>query len=176
MAALIRGINVGTAKRVSMADLRKLAEDLGYRSVRTLLNSGNLVFTAHGTRPLEAAARIEEGLSKRIGVSARVTVLTAAELAEAVRDNPLAEIADKPSRLLLYFLLDGADRRRLLPLAKEEWAPEVLAIGKRVAYLWCPPGILASRLQVAIGKTLGDSVTSRNWATVIKLNALLTSL
>ena len=43
--ALIRGINVGHAKRVAMADLRKLFEDLGYREVRTLGNSGNVVFT-----------------------------------------------------------------------------------------------------------------------------------
>src|SRR5204863_1567267 len=44
--ALLRGINVGTAKRVAMADLRQLMTGLGYSDVRTLLNSGNVVFTA----------------------------------------------------------------------------------------------------------------------------------
>jgi uncharacterized protein (DUF1697 family) len=44
--ALLRGINVGKAKRVAMADLRALLEELGYADVRTLLNSGNVVFTA----------------------------------------------------------------------------------------------------------------------------------
>ncbi len=42
--ALVRGINVGTAKRVAMADLRALVEALGYRNAATLLNSGNVVF------------------------------------------------------------------------------------------------------------------------------------
>ena len=42
--ALLRGINVGKAKRVAMADLRGLMEELGYTEVRTLLNSGNVVF------------------------------------------------------------------------------------------------------------------------------------
>ncbi|MGH7659270.1 MAG: DUF1697 domain-containing protein, partial [Gemmatimonadales bacterium] len=41
--ALLRGINVGTARRVAMADLRALMESLGYTGVRTLLNSGNVV-------------------------------------------------------------------------------------------------------------------------------------
>src|SRR5438093_12978873 len=43
--ALIRGINVGRAKRVAMAELRALVEDLSYGDVRTLLNSGNVVFS-----------------------------------------------------------------------------------------------------------------------------------
>jgi len=44
--ALIRGINVGRAKRVAMAELREAVAALGYGGVRTLLNSGNVVFTA----------------------------------------------------------------------------------------------------------------------------------
>ena len=50
---LLRGVNVGRAKRIAMADLRKLIADLGYDDVRSLLNSGNVVFTgparAHDT-------------------------------------------------------------------------------------------------------------------------------
>ena len=44
--ALLRGINVGRAKRVEMAILRDLFTSLGYGDVCTLLNSGNVVFTA----------------------------------------------------------------------------------------------------------------------------------
>ena len=65
MVALIRGINVGKAKRVAMADLKALVEELGHREVATLLNSGNVVFTAAGGRPAEAASRIEEAMGKR---------------------------------------------------------------------------------------------------------------
>src|SRR4051794_32869155 len=65
--ALIRGINVGKAKRVAMADLRAALEDLGYTDVRTLLNSGNVVFTA-GVAPGKAAASIEKVLAGELGV------------------------------------------------------------------------------------------------------------
>jgi uncharacterized protein (DUF1697 family) len=170
--ALIRGINVGRAKRVAMADLRALVEGLGYGDVQTLLNSGNVVFTAPRATPRDAAARVEEALAKGTGVSARVTVLTAAELAAAVDGNPLLEVAGDPSRLFVSFLASPADRKRLQPLAAQDWAPEVLALGARVAYLWCPDGLLASKLPEAVGRALGDAVTTRNWATVTKLHAL----
>jgi uncharacterized protein (DUF1697 family) len=170
--ALIRGINVGRAKRVAMADLRAQVEALGYRDVRTLLNSGNVVFTALGVAPSETAARIEEVLAERLRVPARVTVLTAAELAAAVAGNPLLAVAADPSRLLVSVLTNPVDRPRLEPLADQDWAPEVLALGARVAYLWCPEGILASRLPEAVGRALGDAVTTRNWATMTKLHAL----
>src|SRR5207247_2577431 len=97
---------------------------------------------------------------------------TAAELAAAVKANPLLAVADNPSRLLVAVLRDPADRSKLTALTKQDWAPEVLAVGPRVAYLWCPEGVLVSRLGEAVGKALGDGVTARNWATVLKLHAL----
>ena len=170
--ALIRGINVGRAKRVAMSDLRVIVTELGYSSVCTLLNSGNVVFVAPDTDTLTSATCIEEVLLTRLGVSARVIVLTAEELATVVADNPLVGVADDPTRLLVTVLANQADRARLEPLAEQDWAPEVLATGERVAYLWCPEGVLASRLAKAVGKVLGDAVTTRNWATVMKLHAL----
>lgn len=172
MVALLRGINVGRAKRVAMADLRALVEELGHREVRTLLNSGNVVFTAKGGRPAEAAAGIEKEMAKRLGVSARVVGLSAAELAAVVAENPLTEIATDPSRLMVAFLFESADRKRLEPLVRQDWAPESLAVGSRAAYVWTPEGILASRLFEAVGRALKDGVTTRNWATVEKLHAL----
>lgn len=170
--ALLRGINVGRAKRVAMADLRDLVAALGYRDVRTLLNSGNVVFTVPSKLRGDPATRIEQAIAGRLGVSARVTVLTAAEVAAAISDNPLGSIAENPSRLLVYVLTDPRDRSKLMPLAKQVWTPEAMALGRRVAYLWCPEGILQSKLAVAIDRALGDAVTARNWNTLTKLHAL----
>jgi uncharacterized protein (DUF1697 family) len=170
--ALIRGINVGKAKRVTMADLKAAVEGLGYRDVRTLLNSGNVVFTARA-RPATAAARIEKALVEHTGVSARVTVLTADELMAVVAENPLTTVADDPTRLLVAVFRAPADRSPVEPLRKQDWGSERLAVGSRVAYLWCPDGILASRLPEAVGRALGDAVTMRNWATVLKLRDLV---
>jgi uncharacterized protein (DUF1697 family) len=169
--ALLRGINVGRAKRVGMAELRALVEKLGYGEVRTLLNSGNVVFAARG-RAGDHAARLEAAIASAFGFSSRVTVLTVDELAEAVAGNTVLRQAQDASRLLVVFLTNPGDRARLAPLAKQDWAPEALGLGKRVAYLWCAKGILDSALLEAVGRALGAAQTARNWTTVTKLLAL----
>jgi len=170
--ALLRGINVGRAKRVAMADLRALVAALGYQDVRTLLNSGNIVFTVPGKLSGDPAARIEQAIAGRLGVSSRVTVLTAAEVAAAISDNPLGPIAENPSRLMVYVLTDPKDRSKLTPLAGQKWGREAFALGRRVAYLWCPEGVIQSKLAAAVDKAVGDAVTARNWNTMTKLHAL----
>ena len=170
--ALIRGINVGRAKRVGMADLRALVVDLGYADVSTLLNSGNVVFTIPATVRGDPACRIEQAMATRLGISARVLVFAAAELTAVVREHPLHKVAIDPSRLLVAFLANPADRERLKPLARQDWSPEALALGARVAYLWCPRGTIKSPVANAVGRVVGDAATTRNWATTRKLHAL----
>lgn len=169
--ALFRGINVGKAKRISMAELRQLFEGIGYGNVQTVLNSGNVVYTA--ARPADnARTRIEKALSDEIGVHAKATVISAAELHDVVEDDPLLGIVDNSSRHLVAFLQKVADRAKLQPLANRDWGNEAIAVGKRVAYLWCPNGVLASQVADVVNRTLGDAVTMRNWTTVQKLHAL----
>lgn len=173
--ALLRGINVGTAKRIAMADLRALMSGLGYGDVRTLLNSGNVVFSAGaGTGTVrETGARIEQAIASELGVSTRVVVLKGKDLAAAVRDNPLADVATDPSRLVIQATMDAKALARLGPLLEQSWAPEAIALGPRVAYLWCVKGISDSRLGAAAGRLLGEDGTARNLATMTKLVALL---
>ena len=170
--ALLRGINVGKAKRVAMADLRALFEKLGYVDVRTLLNSGNVVFSVPETSTVEPAPRIETAIAEATGHRVRVTVIGAEELAEIVANNPLRDVATDPSRLLISVFNHPADRGRVVPLTQQDWTPDRLALGDRVAYVWCAEGILESRLAQALGRALGDSVTSRNLTTMSKLKVL----
>jgi uncharacterized protein (DUF1697 family) len=170
--ALLRGINVGTAKRIAMQDLRGVMAGLGYTDVRTLLNSGNIVFTAPSRRG-DPSKRIQQEIEKRLGVSSRVTVLTAAELDVAVRGNSLLKVASHPSRLLVGALATRDDRSRLEPLTRKRWGLERLALGERVCYLWCPDGVIKSRLMKEVDRALGESITSRNWSTIQKLHGLV---
>ena len=169
--ALLRGINVGKAKRVAMADLRAVIESLGYTDARTLLNSGNAVFASK--RPLsgKAAEELRAALVKKTGVSSRFTLRSAADLDDVVRKNPLLEMATDHTRLFAAFVSDANDLARVKPLAKQEWKPDVVAMGPGVVYIWCPNGLLESKAQMAVSKLLGDGVTVRNWATVVKINA-----
>jgi len=171
--ALLRGINVGKAKRVAMADLRALLEKLGYTEVKTLLNSGNVVFTSPHANTRAVAARLEKEIEAKLGIQARVMVLSGGELTSIIKENSLLKVMDNPSRLLVGIVNDHADLAKIEPLRKQEWGNDALAVGKLASYLWCGDGILESKLLAAYSKSLKDSVTTRNWSTILKLQAML---
>jgi len=172
-AALLRGINVGKAKRVAMADLRAVVGELGFADVRTLLNSGNVVFSGRKAATGAVARRLEQAIEARLGVASRVQVLSADELAAVTAGNPLLEIATNPSRLLVAVSDVAPLAEPLAEIAAARWTPEAFAVGERCAYLWCPEGVLESRLAAAVQKALGDRVTIRNWSTTTKLAGLV---
>ncbi len=170
--ALLRGINVGKAKRVAMADLRAVIESLGYGDARTLLNSGNAVFRYARALKKSAAQDLQAALQKKTGVSSRFTLRSAGELNQVIRANPLLDVGTDHSRLFVAFVTEPDDVTKLKPLLKQQWKPESLALGPGVAYLWCPKGLIEGKAPEAVGKALGDGFTVRNWATVMKLAAL----
>jgi len=156
-----------------MADLRELLAGLGYGEVRTLLNSGNVVFSAGREKAGRIGERIEAAMRERLGVSARVTVLTAAAFSTVVRENRLGDVAKDPARFLVAFCSDPGRLKQLEALTRQPWTPEALAVGSVAAYLWCASGILESRLAEAVGRALGESTTTRNWTTVTRIHAVL---
>ncbi len=173
--ALLRGINVGKAKRVAMADLRALMESLGLTGVRTLLNSGNAVFDAKGGTAAGHAKALKAAILAQTGVDCEVIVKSAADLAAAIAEHPLRHHADDDARLLVLFTQEASSLALLEPLEGDDWAPEALAVGTHAAWLWCANGIIESRVSKATGKLLGQRGTARNWATVKKLHAMAQS-
>lgn len=170
---LLRGINVGKAKRMPMAELKSLVESLGYTGVKTLLNSGNVVFRGPKGRAGEAARRIEAAIPGAFGFESKLTVLDGKQWAELLADNALlAEMTD-PSRLLVAVWRNAQAREGVEMFAGQDWAPDRMATGRHGGYLWCSEGILASKAVAAMDKALRDEVTSRNWATALKIGALL---
>jgi uncharacterized protein (DUF1697 family) len=169
--ALLRGINVGRAKRIAMAHLRGLFVDLGYDNVRTLLNSGNVLFRCTNPRTNELALTLQGAIADTYGLPVPVTVLTAADLAAIVRENPLLHIVKDPSKHLVAFVAHPRMLTPLRSLMEEKWSPDALAIGTRAGYLWCADGVLDSKLSQAFARRGGEAITARNWATVLKLHA-----
>ncbi len=156
-----------------MLELRELARSLGFGNPRTLLNSGNLVYAAHGTPTEEATIALEQGILQRMKVSTRVFVITAAELDRIIEDNTIDEDDVDPSRLFVSIWRELSDRQALLPLMEQEWGEETLYIGSRAAYQHAPDGAAESELVAAVSERLGDRVTARNWNTLGKLQELV---
>nr|WP_298124414.1 DUF1697 domain-containing protein [uncultured Pseudoxanthomonas sp.] len=169
--ALLRGINVGKAKRIAMADLRALLEGLGHTDVATLLNSGNAVFKAGKGAPRKLAADISAAITTRLGIEVPVIVVSAKELALIVRENPFAS-AD-PSRLLVAFVAEVGTLSAMSAIEPHVVLPEQFHVGTYAAYLHCASGILESKAAEALLGKAGKATTTRNWGTVQKLLALV---
>lgn len=160
---LLRGVNVGGAKRVPMAQLRELLGGLGFTAVRTVLNSGNAVVTGPDG---EHAARIEAALRERFGFEVRVVILTAQQLQEIIDAHPFADVAVDGSRMMAHVLAAPPGPEHV-PAAAD---PEHARLIGQVVYQWCPDGLLAAPPVAFPAPTL---VTTRNWNTITKLRALL---
>ncbi len=174
--AVLKGVNVGRAKRIAMIDLRELLSGLGYDGVVTHLQSGNAAFGATGSAT-QVRSAIESALFGELGVSVRVVVRTHAQIAEAISADPYRATAADPAKHLLGFLSAVPDKARLtafeaLVVRKKE-DPEVVGvyqISGDHCYLWCPKGVNVSLFAtVDWDRTLGVTVTMRNWSTALKL-------
>ena len=165
--ALLRGINVGTAKRLGMADLRAVFEQLGFTNVRTLLQSGNVVFDSE-SRPVPSA--VEASIAKVTGVSPRVLLLSASAFRSIVDANPLREVSVDHSKAVVTFV--EAMPASIDRPAAADLEPEILEIGENALYQWLPDGTLATKIKPAFYKPLG-LYTARNLRTVDKLVAML---
>jgi uncharacterized protein (DUF1697 family) len=172
--ALFRGINVGKAKRIAMADLRALLARLGFTEIQTLLNSGNAVFSGPAEAPARLAARLRAAVAKKLGVDALVIIKSGKEIAGIMSGNALEKHATDHSKLLVAMTNDAKALAAVKSMAKSEWGAEKIHIGKHAAYVWCANGILESKAAIALLKNLAEAGTTRNWATLGKIHALLT--
>lgn len=171
--ALFRGINVGRAKRIAMADLRALLAKLGFTDIQTLLNSGNALFTGAAEPTAKLAARLRAAVAKQLKVDALVIIKSARDVDGILEGNALKKIATDHSRLLVAVTNDAKALGAIKALEKAEWGAEKIHVGKHAAYLWCANGILESKAAVALLKNLDETGTTRNWATFGKIHALM---
>lgn len=160
--ALLRAVNVG-GRQLKMADLKRIASELGLGSPTTFIASGNLLFTSAKS---EAAVKreLEAALTDHMGKPIEVIVRTAGEITEAVGDNPFA--AEPGNRVVAVFF-DDPPPGDVIDAAKNV-TNERLARGRREIYVHFPDGQGRSKLRLG-GRALG---TARNMNTVARVAEL----
>lgn len=172
--ALLRAINVGGNSRVQMAELRKLGESLGFFDVKTLLQSGNMVFDASEADTAVLERQWETAVEKQLGVKTSFTVRSHKEWLDLVAANPFeAEATHDPSHLLALVARDAIGQAAIAALRGAIRGRERIEGGERCLYAVYPNGIGESKLTVKlIERHLSTPITGRNWNTVLKLAAL----
>jgi uncharacterized protein (DUF1697 family) len=156
-----------------MADLRNLVTGLGFSDVRTLLQSGNLVFRGLGAAEA-IEARLEVESQKRFGFHADYLVRDLDEWDAMIAANPFVDAArDDPGHLLVMSLRTPVAAGGLAKLREAIKGRETVEAVGRAAYIIYPDGIGSSKLTIqVIERHLGSRGTGRNWNTVLKLAAL----
>jgi uncharacterized protein (DUF1697 family) len=167
--ALLRGINVGAANRLSMRDLTAALEGLGAREVRTYLQSGNAVFLHASRSAPRLAAEIGAAIETAHGFGPKVLVRDAAALERAIAGNPFPEAAREPKSLHVFFLDTAPPRPDLEALARLKEDTERIALVDDLLYLHSPKGFGRSRLAAGAEAALGVPATARNWRTICEL-------
>lgn len=159
--ALFKGINVGGKNKLPMAELRALAQEIGFGEPKTYIQSGNLVFHCS-----QDAARIEEMLAtaveERFGFYPFIIIRSVAALAHALEANPFATRVTEGKQLHMFFLDEPAskyDEAALRGLAVES---EDFALIGDIFYLFAPDGIGRSKLAEKIGRYFPKRTTARN--------------
>lgn len=158
--ALLRAVNVGGTGNLSMADLKALCEEIGFRDVKTYIQSGNVLFRSEEN---EAAvqSRLEEALSRKMGKSPGVILRNRQALEGVAGNSPFPHA--KPNYLLVTFLPDDAPKDALDKLVAPD-GEEVHVAGREI-YVHYPDGSGRSKLKLPALK----AGTSRNLNTVTKL-------
>lgn len=170
---LLRGINVGRAKRVAMADLREAVAACGFTDVTTLLNSGNVVAVSQmAVNAPESAAAVRAALLGRTGVDAAVLVLPADHVRAVAAANPLVDVGTDDSRLMVSLLSEPVEVGGLPVPDMQALGDERIAVTSDAVYQWCPDGVLKSRVPATFWQAIAPAtVTARNWRTLTRVLA-----
>jgi uncharacterized protein (DUF1697 family) len=170
--ALLRGVNLAGNNMVAMADLRALVARAGFSDVKTLLQSGNLVFCGARQATAKLERQLEAALEKRLGLNVEIHVRTADEWTAVIAANPFgAEAKKDPGHLLVTCFKAPLDKANVAALQAAITGPEILHADGRHLYMVFPDGVGNSKANRIIDKKLAARGTARNWNTVLKLAA-----
>ena len=173
--AFLRGINVGGKKLIKMEALRRVIESLGFKNVRTFIQSGNVIFESRETNREALTKKVEKELLKSFGHDVTVVLQTVVELEAILKLNPFRKIKTGADvGMFVAFLAAKPESKTRLPLVSATEKLEVLAIKNRAALILChrKPNGLFSFPNNFFEKHFQVAATTRNWNTVQRIVAL----
>jgi uncharacterized protein (DUF1697 family) len=174
VVALLRAVNVGGTGKLPMADLTKLLAGMKYTGVKTVLQSGNVVFGTSGKTGAALEATLEAAVATQLGLQTSFYVRDLDEWNAIIAGNPYPDAArNDPSHLVVMTFKSAPSPANVSALQAAIVGRETLqAIGKQL-YVVYPDGIGDSKLTALIDRKLELKGTGRNWNTVQKIASAL---
>ena len=171
--ALLRGINVGGNTMLKMAELKATFESVGFTSIVTYINSGNLAFDTRRTSEAALVEKVEKGIEARFGKHVPVMVREQDEIKRILANNPYEGDYESHKEMHVLFLKEEMPREKTDQLLAAAPERERFSVEGREIYCHLPMGVADSLLGKSfIEKKLKVAVTARNWRTVERLAEL----
>ncbi len=164
-AAFLRGVSPMNAK---MPELAAAFEAAGFQDVKTVLSSGNVVFSARRASEAALEKKAEAAMKKHLGRTFLTIVRPVDHLREMLANDPYAKhrVSTKSKRVVT-FLRTEPEGEIELPMAFED--ARILALAGRDVFTTYVPGPRGGAFMGFIEKTFGKDVTTRTWDTVKKV-------
>jgi uncharacterized protein (DUF1697 family) len=166
-AAFLRGINVGGHKKVPMADLKKVLEKIGFQNVKTLLNSGNIVFEGEK----ELINYIPKTLEKTFGFSIETIILPFDKIENIVKSAPFKKIKVTPKiRSYVTFLKEETNSKLKIPYKAEDNSFQIIKLEDNSIFSVVDLDVKGTLDAMSfLEKEFGKNITTRNYNTIMKL-------
>jgi uncharacterized protein (DUF1697 family) len=173
--ALLLGVNVGGNRKVPMVELKKVFEDLGFENIKTLLNTGNVVFDAESKEEEMLKEKIENELKSSFGFDLSIILIPMVELQKLVAKDPFKNITvAKNTRLYVTFLSEQVTTTLKIPYESEDRSFRILEVidSAVISVLELSEQNKTTDAMNIFGKEFGKKITTRNWNTVKKIASL----
>lgn len=168
--AFLRGINVGGKNKIKMETLREVCSEIGFKNVKTYINSGNLIFETPESDDKKLAEKIEKTIEKEFGLKIRTMVRSIDEIKNIVENNPFAGQFENDKDLHVFFLDEEMPKEKAELLLSNNNENEMYFVCRREIFCLLRISVLDSLMgKDYIGKKLKVSATARNWRTVNKV-------
>ena len=167
--ALLRGINVSGQKKILMVDLKAMFESIGFKEVRTYIQSGTVVFLAEESSHL--ADVISDAIFKKYGWEVPVLVRTASEITAVLSNCPFSEEKKMKSYFTLFQQIPLEENMQ--EFANLNFPGEEFHITSNCLYYFCANGYGKAKMtNNLIERKLKVRATTRNYRTLLKLTEL----
>ena len=168
--SILRGINVGGHKKLKMDDLRNMYEKLGFKNVKTYIQSGNVVFQNREISCKELEHKISTEILKLFSIEVPVIVISQIDMEIIYANNPFVNNQNKEiSTLHTTFFSHQPEKSEINKISGDFGNDEYIFTEKAV-YVYCPDGYGNSKLTNSFFETkLRITATTRNWKTVSEL-------
>ncbi|HEX8516052.1 MAG TPA: DUF1697 domain-containing protein [Bacteroidia bacterium] len=176
LLAMLRGINVSGQKKVPMAELKAMFEDMKFKNVRTYIQSGNVLFESNATDAAALSKKISKKIMETFGFDVPVVVVNKKELENAITKNPFVKEKNVVHEKLYFtFLAEAPPKELEEKISLPEGSSDRYSIAGTTVYLYCPGGYGETKLSNNFFESkLKIKATTRNWRTTNELLKLMT--